>query len=147
MRLHSVRVIPKSVDESGQITVNSPIRLEFCYWNLVPDAVLNVSLFLYSLEEVCIFNVGSDAQPRPRGLIRHTCEIPGNLLNDGCYYLRLLIVRDVSVVIFTQNNAAAFEVHDVPRAGAWFGKWQGAVRPTFQWETEVVSTESSLVES
>jgi hypothetical protein len=30
-RLHSVRVIPKSVDQAGQINVSSPIRLEFCY--------------------------------------------------------------------------------------------------------------------
>lgn len=147
VRLHSVRVIPKSVDEAGQITVNSPIRLEFCYWNLVPDAVLNVSIFLYSLEEVCIFNVGSEAAPRPRGLIRHACEIPGNLLNDGCYYIRLFIIRDASVAIFSQNNAAAFEVRDVPRAGAWYGKWQGAVRPALKWETEVISAESSLVRS
>ncbi len=147
VRLHSVRVIPKSVDEAGQITVSSPIQLEFCYWNLVPDAVLHISIFLYSLEEVCIFNVGSEAAPRPRGLIRHTCEIPGNLLNDGCYYLRLLIVRDLSTPIFAHNNVAAFEVRDLPRAGAWYGKWQGAVRPTLKWETEVISAESSLVRS
>ncbi|HZS70344.1 MAG TPA: ABC transporter ATP-binding protein [Candidatus Acidoferrum sp.] len=147
VRLHSVRVIPKSVDEAGQITVSSPIQLEFCYWNLVPDAVLHISIFLYSLEEVCIFNVGSEAAPRPRGLIRHTCEIPGNLLNDGCYYLRLLIVRDLSTPIFTHNNVAAFEVRDLPRAGAWYGKWQGAVRPNLKWATEVIGAESSLVRS
>jgi lipopolysaccharide transport system ATP-binding protein len=138
VRLHSVRVIPQHDDESDQITVRTPLRFEFCYWNLVPGAVLNVSIFLFSLEEVCIFNVSSESQPRPRGLIRHTCEVPGNLLNNGCYYLRVLVVRDSSVVLLSQNNVVSFEVHDVPRRGAWYGKWQGAVRPHLPWTSEVV---------
>jgi lipopolysaccharide transport system ATP-binding protein len=106
--------------------------------NLVPGAVLNVSIFLYRCAFQC--GVGGSATAARTD----SCEIPENLLNDGCYYLRLLIVRDSSVVIFAQRNVAAFEVRDLP-GGAWYGKWQGAVRPALKWSTEVVSAEPLLV--
>ena len=70
--------------------------------------VLNVSMILNNLEEVCVFASVSDFAPRPVGLIRHTVEIPGDFLNAGCYYLNMLIVKDASTGILFQNNVASF---------------------------------------
>jgi lipopolysaccharide transport system ATP-binding protein len=144
VRLHRVRVIPRDDYDSTNITVRTPLDFEFWYWNLVPDAQLNISFFLYNLEEVCIFNVVSESEPRPAGLIRQVCHVPGDLLNDGSYYIRLLIVRDTSVPILSHPNVGSFEVHDVERQGAWFGKWPGAVRPWFIWESEVGIAERAI---
>jgi len=138
VRLHRVRVLPQLDDSSDRITVRTPIRLEFCYWNFVPDAVLHVSLHLYSLEEVCVFNVASEPAKRPVGLLRDSCDIPANLLNDGNYYVRLLVVRNFSIHVFNYPNVAAFEVDDIERGGAWFGKWPGVVRPALHWESDVL---------
>jgi lipopolysaccharide transport system ATP-binding protein len=136
-RLHLVRVDVKS-PEADQITVSTPLEIEFQYWNFVPGAVLNVSIFLYSLEEVCVFNIASDFAPRPAGLIRHTVHVPENLLNTGAYYLNFMLVSDASKAIFVQKNVVAFEVGEGEREGNWYGRVPGAVRPKLQWSSEAL---------
>jgi lipopolysaccharide transport system ATP-binding protein len=145
VRLRSVRVIPLG-DSGGQITVQTPLRMEFTYWNYTPGAVLNISIFLNNLEGMCIFNVPSDFAPRPAGLIRHTVEIPGELLNTGSYSIDLLVVKDASVGMFRQNNVVAFEVLEGKVLGNWYGRVPGAVRPKLKWVSEALG-ESDFVAS
>ena len=137
-RLHLARVNVKN-EETDQITVDTPFEIEFQYWNFVPDAVLNVSMFLYTLEEVCVFNVASGQAPtQSAGLIRQAVRIPGGLLNTGSYYVNFMLVQDRSKPLFRRNNVVAFEVAEGARAGAWFGAWPGAVRPRFPWSSEAM---------
>lgn len=137
VRLRSVRVIPFG-DPNDQITVQTPLRIEFIYWNYTPGEVLNVSIFLNNLEGICIFNVASDFAPRPTGLIRHSVEIPGGLLNTGSYSIDLLVVKDASAPIFRHNDAVAFEVLEGKIIGNWYGRVPGAVRPELKWVTETL---------
>ena len=66
VRLRSVRVLLQT--NSGEpITVHTPLRIEFTYFNYVPDTVLNVSMILNNLEEVCVFASASDFAPGPLG--------------------------------------------------------------------------------
>jgi len=135
VRLRSVRVIPRA-DPPDHITVHTPLRIEFIYWNYLPGAVLNVSMFLNNLEEVCVFNIMSDFAPRPAGLIRHTVELPADLLNTGSYYVNMLIVKDTSIVILRQDSVVAFEVTEGKVLGNWYGRVPGAVRPKLKWTSE-----------
>ncbi|HVB85409.1 MAG TPA: ABC transporter ATP-binding protein, partial [Candidatus Dormibacteraeota bacterium] len=144
VRLRSVRLIPQS-DSSDHITVHTPLRIEFTYWNYVPGAVLNVSMFLNSLEEICVFNLASDFEPRPAGLIRHTLEVPGDLLNAGSYYVNMLVVKDASVAILIQNNVLAFEVAEGEAVGNWYGKLPGAVRPKLKWKSEAIEADDLIL--
>ena len=144
VRLRSVRVIPQT-DPGEPITVHTPMRIEFTYRNYVADAVLNVSMLLNNLEEICVFNVGSGFACLPAGLIRHTLEIPGDFLNVGSYYVNMLIVKDASVGILFQNNVVAFDVVEGEVEGNWYGHRPGAVRPKLKWETEVVEGNDSIV--
>ena len=139
VRLRSVRVIPQT-DPGEPITVHTPLQIEFTYWNYVPDTILNVSMFLSSLEEVCAFVSVSDFAPRPAGLVRHTVEIPGDLLNADSYYVNLWIVKDASTGILFQENAVAFEVAEGEVVGHWYGRIVGAVRPKLKWKTEVIES-------
>jgi lipopolysaccharide transport system ATP-binding protein len=134
-RLHLARVNLKGAD-TDQITVETPLEIEFQYWNFVPDAVLNVSVLLYTLEEVCVFNTASEFAPWPAGMIRHTVQIPGNFLNTGAYYFNFMLVVDASKAIFTQKNVVAFEVGEGERVGNWYGRVPGAVRPKLEWRSE-----------
>ena len=135
VRLRSVRVLPQP--NSGEpITVHTPLRIEFTYFNYVPDTTLNVSMILNNLEEVCVFVSASDFAPRPVGLIRHIVEIPGNFLNAGSYYINMLIVKDASTGILFQNNVVAFEVVEGEIVGNWYGRLPGAVRPQLKWLSE-----------
>jgi lipopolysaccharide transport system ATP-binding protein len=137
VRLRSVRLIPQT--EPGEpITVHTPLRIEFTYWNYKPNAVLNVSMLLNNLEEICVFNVGSGFACLPVGLIRHTLDIPGDFLNVGSYYVNMLIVKDASVGILYQDNVVAFDVVEGQVVGNWYGPWPGAVRPKLKWKNEAI---------
>jgi len=138
VRLRSVRVLPQT-NPGEPITVHTPLRIEFIYRNYVPGTVLNVSMNLNSMEEVCIFVSFSDFSPRPAGLIRHTVTIPGDLLNAGSYYVNMIVVKDGSVGILFQNNVVGFELVEGEIAGNWYGKDPGVTRPKLQWDTEVTS--------
>jgi lipopolysaccharide transport system ATP-binding protein len=144
-RLHLARVNVKS-EQTDQITVDTPFEIEFQYWNFVPGAELNISIFLYTLEEVCVFNIASEFVPRPAGLIRHTVQIPGDFLNTGAYYLNFMLVTDASKAMFMQKNVVAFEVGEGERKGNWYGRVPGAVRPKLLWsaETEPLSRDMSM---
>jgi lipopolysaccharide transport system ATP-binding protein len=137
VRLRSVRVLPQS--PGATITVHTPLRIEFTYCNYVPGTVLNVSMILNTLEEVCVFASYSDFAPRPVGLIRHTVTIPGDLLNAGSYYVNMIVVKDASTGILFQNNVVGFEVVEDEIVGNWYGKDPGATRPKLRWESEVAS--------
>ena len=144
VRLRSVRVIPQS-DSDDPITVHTPLRVEFIYWNYVPDAVLNVSMILNNAEEVCVFASASDFSPRSAGLVRHTVTIPGDLLNAGSYYINMIIVKDASVGLLFQNNVVGFEVLEGEIVGNWYGKLPGAMRPKLCWESEAVQSSDFAV--
>lgn len=138
-RLRAVRVIPENQDPVGKITVQTSLRVEFEFWNYVPDVLLNFSLVLYNLEGICVLNARSAPQKCPSGLIRQTCLIPGNFLNDETYMVSLVIIRDTCFAVLDALNVLMFDVHDVEREGAWYGKWIGVVRPNFEWSTELIS--------
>jgi lipopolysaccharide transport system ATP-binding protein len=137
VRLHSVRVIPQGSSDD-LITVHTPLRIEFTYWNYAPGAVLNVAMILNNLEEVCVFVSVSDFEPRPTGMIRHTVTIPGDFLNVGSHYINVMIVKDASVRVLLQNNVVAFEVAEGEAVGNWYGRIPGAIRPKLKWESEAV---------
>src|ERR1039457_5270524 len=141
-RLHLARVNLKGAD-TDQITVETPLEIEFQYWNFVPDAVLNVSIFLYTLEEVCVFNVASEFAPRPAGMIRHTVQIPGDFLNTGAYYPNFMHISDATKALFAQNNGVALEVEEGKVDGCWCGRMLGAVPPKFHWRPEALPAEGS----
>ena len=136
-RLHLVRLNIKSTD-SDQIAVNTQLELEFQYWNNVPGAVLDATIFLYTLEEVCVFNIASEAAPRPKGLIRQTVEIPGNFLNTGAYYVSFMLVQDSSRPIFRKDRVVEFDVTEGEFQGSWYGRRPGVVRPQLTWRSESV---------
>ncbi|MGA7933732.1 MAG: ABC transporter ATP-binding protein, partial [Kovacikia sp.] len=141
VRLRQIRIIPDQDDSSiDEITVKTPLRIEFEYWNYLTGAYLNLSLHVYTLEGVCVFNSISSSIPCPSGLIRGVCYIPGNFLNDGSYQITIMIVQDTSTVLYTCENLLSFTIHDIEREFNWYGKWSGVVRPNLKWSFAPVET-------
>jgi lipopolysaccharide transport system ATP-binding protein len=144
VRLHSARILTDGGTVPDKITVWTPLNLEFCYWNLVPDAKLNLSLILYNTQGTIVFNTTSSfesqwhGKPFSKGMFRSCCALPGKLLNDGSYYLDLLIVMDTTRVLYTFKEILRFDVREDPRArkGHWYGKVPGVIRPQLNWQTE-----------
>jgi len=143
VRIHRVCARPLLGPPSDPITIQTPFVLEFEYWNLEPDARLNLSLHLYNQQGTTILNTFPvqepvwHGRPFPVGLFRSACHVPGNLLNDGLHRVLLLVVKDQGTVVFSIEDALVFNILDaVERRGEWHGKWEGAVRPDLVWETE-----------
>src|SRR5579884_3437706 len=145
VRLRRACVRPASGQPHDQISTETPFVLEFEYWNLEPDAHLNLSLHIYNDQGTLVFNALPvretvwRGRPFPRGLFRDRCYVPGNLLNDGMHRVELLVVRDEAIVLYQHDNLLIFDVHETANdRGAWYGKWAGAVRPSLDWTTELV---------
>jgi lipopolysaccharide transport system ATP-binding protein len=142
VRINQARVKPIDDELEGQITIATPIIIEFDYWNLVSNVKLNLSLVLYNEIGIPIFNTIPINEPNwhgksfPKGLFRSRCYIPGNLLNEGLHTIAIYIVQDSANPIYVNENILTFEVADVPELrGGWYGKWIGVVRPQLDWET------------
>jgi len=122
-------------DDGTGITVETPFDIEFEFWNLRKYS-LHLSLALWNMKGECIFNVGSVSTASKEGIYRSRCHIPANLLNDDKYFVQIFFIKDGSVCVYEQNEILCFEVFDIPRAGNWFGKWIGAVRPKLSFSLE-----------
>jgi lipopolysaccharide transport system ATP-binding protein len=118
--------------QAEAIRVNDSFDLAFCVHS---DRRANINLsphYIGSAGETLF------AAPSPLRLVEpgdtwFVCKIPADLLNDGIYSVRLLIVEEGSKVLQTVNDSLVVEVHDLQREGAWLGKWPGVIRPKFDW--------------
>ena len=142
VRIRSARVYPAS-SRTSVIDVRTQIAIEFEYWNLVPDAYLDVGFHLHNRLGVLIMYAATFREPnwhdRPlqRGLYRSKCYIPGDLLNDGNYSVQLSISRSSGTSIYKHPDLLEFEVLDSAELrGGFHAKWPGAVRLDVPWETE-----------
>jgi lipopolysaccharide transport system ATP-binding protein len=121
--------------EYDTLTVETPLRIEFEYWNFLENAELNISFVLSNIQEICVFNAISKPAFFSPGLISSVCYIPGNFLNNGAYKIRLLIVKDTSTILLDMHEILTFEISDTERYIDWYGEWIGAVRPLLKWKT------------
>jgi len=133
IRLLGAEIISDLPNIIDPITVKTKLRMKFEFINFTDNTNINLSLSLYTVTGNCIFNVGTASKPLRKGEKYYgELEIPGNFLNDDIYTVQLLFVKDLSTVILNIEDIFVFEVFDEQRAGNWFGKWQGAVRPSFK---------------
>jgi lipopolysaccharide transport system ATP-binding protein len=131
VKILSAEVIPHFTDEKDVIDTSVPFDLTFSFFNLIAGQIVNLSLMLLTNTGSCVFNVATKQQQLKKDVYTATLKIPGNFLNDGVYSIKLMVVREASSVLFQLDDILAFEVVDVPRTSAWYGKWEGAVRPMF----------------
>jgi lipopolysaccharide transport system ATP-binding protein len=125
-----------------EITVRTPLVLEFDVWNEDPAAHVTVSIAVYNGQDLLLFDVCPPLDPdwrehpSPAGLLRTLCHIPGDLLNDGLHRVSLIVLRDHRPVI-REPEALVFTVQDTTdERDGWYGHWPGAIRPAFRWEVE-----------
>jgi lipopolysaccharide transport system ATP-binding protein len=129
VRLISAKLDPKVEKEADAITVATAMDITFEFV-LHKDCDLNLSLFLNTPAGLCIFNVSTAMESLKKGFHSSKLSIPARLLNDDIYTIKLFFVKDASTIVFAIDDILTFEVVDEPRKGNWYGKWEGAIRPT-----------------
>lgn len=133
VKIRSARLRSLPPNDGEEITVQSAIELEFEFWNYQADAVLSLTMHLFTIEGTYVFAVGSHGKPMPQGLARSSVRIPANLLNDGIYTVTIQVVQDTSSSVYLHPEILTFEVLDSVREINWFGKWPGVIRPKLEW--------------
>jgi lipopolysaccharide transport system ATP-binding protein len=143
VRIQGARVLGLDGGPIETIDTRTAFALEFTYWNLKEGAHLNLSVSLYDQEGHWAFTTTTVVEPGwhgrafPVGLFRSVCEVPANLLNDRTYRVRLMVVQDLSYILYTHEDIVVFDVLDSTEGrGKWHGKWLGVVRPELSWSTE-----------
>lgn len=145
VRLHRVQVKPQEGVPSEHLTTKTPFSIEVEYWNLRPEAKLHITLHLYTEHEVIAFTTGSSSdrewsgQPMPVGLFRSICHMPGDLLNVGRHRFKVLVIKDLSSVLYQYESAVTFEILDLEeRELSQYGREPGVVKPALKWNTEQI---------
>ncbi len=135
LRLMAIRAIPGNAD--GVFRTGDSVRVELDLVNSgIDDDDLNIQLKARTDQDILAFVsdmtevIGKAVWHR--GAQKVSCTIPADLLNDGTYRLSLEFQRKGNLY-FNVQDALSFEVQEGPRQGAWFQKWQGALRPKLAW--------------
>lgn len=144
VRIHRLAVRPENGCPGDPISMHTPIVVEVEYWNLLPDEIIHSCLHFYTEQQVVAFTSAPiDSHPelaqnaKSVGLYREVCCIPGNLLNSGVHRVLLLMIRNTSKIVYRMEDSLTFEVLDLgDRAGTWYGKEPGFVRPILNWQVQ-----------
>jgi lipopolysaccharide transport system ATP-binding protein len=129
--MKSVELVPQLPPGTTQMDIRTPLTIKFRFYNHNENTVLATGLHLFTAAGECIFDVSTDSSVHKAGLVEGECRIPGNFLNDGSYYFSIIFVKDTSQELYYFENCLQFEVEDHRENIAWYGKWQGYVRPRF----------------
>lgn len=130
-----VKFFKVAVEGSSELLrVSDEIAICFEFENYLDSAELNMSIVIYTQQDVCVFNSASNKIKANQGRFFARCYIPPHLLNDEMYKVRILVVHESSVPLIDISDIISFQVHDTKREGNWYGKWVGVIRPKLNWD-------------
>jgi len=150
-KLKSIKVKNRYGEESSLFDSTEPIFVEVEYW-VLEQINVHAGIVLENERDIAIFSSGEGFYMERAhkiltpGLYKSICEIPENLLTDGTYNIRVLIVsmrKDNRPLVHVDiHNAISFQVNiplgpHSPR-GDWPGGNPGVIWPKLKWETFLV---------
>jgi lipopolysaccharide transport system ATP-binding protein len=150
-RLRGIRVVDSEGATISQAPISSSIGFEIEYEVLSEGAMLNLSLAVYTQENVHVFaSISATDQawfskPHPLGRYRSRCTIPANFFNEGRYLVTIRLMERARHVIGLAEQVVAVDFIDLgEHRGGYFGRWNGAVRPLLPWRTETANSTAEL---
>lgn len=146
IRMQEVRVESLNGDPLAAFDITQPFRITLEYELLRPGRSGLLSVMMSDSGGVLLFGTSNPAPTiQLPGLYRESMIIPGNLLNAGEYRLSISLADDEGPPLDVQD-VVAFDLldSDCDRRG-WYGKWEGVIRPRFEWTCDqVVQAEAGV---
>ena len=137
IRIKRVCVSPEDRSPDGLITMQSPVRVETDYWVLKGGVQTHLTYHLVNDQGVVVLTSGCHAAVREPGVYKAVFTIPGHLLNSGGYALKLLVLKNGTTLLYSNDRMAGFAVADVSeRTGAWMGREPSVIQVPLAWTTE-----------
>jgi len=135
----------EALDERGiqtvEVEIDRPLRIRIHYQILARRGLVLVpNLHFFRADGTYAFVVHAPGKPESEpGIYEADCLIPGNLLNEGTYFIEVVIssYEPTVTVHACERSAIMFNVRDpiegiTTRAG-FAGVIPGAVRPSLEW--------------
>jgi lipopolysaccharide transport system ATP-binding protein len=144
-RLCAVRLKTEDVQIGNTVAINKSMEIEMEYDVLKPGYALLPCFELANEEGVLVFSA-LDADPnwkkrsRPVGHFLSRALIPGNLLQEGIYFVWVgLFTLDPMIFQFSEPDVITFQVTESTEGesarGDFAGDIGGVVRPLLKWTT------------
>jgi lipopolysaccharide transport system ATP-binding protein len=152
VRIHALRVFQEEGKPTSDIDIAKDVIIEISYWVLRPGEVVYAALWLRDHFGTCVLSTVHTRgisltddpwaqRPRPAGLYRSRCVIPGNTLNNINYCVTPILGKDVSTTHLLLEDQLSFMVHDTGATSKdQLGKWIGVIRPRLAWHTTLDHT-------
>jgi len=122
---------------SHDVDISDDVLVDIDSWCAVGGQKTGVSVHVKDEMGVVAFVGGSWWEDGTPGVFRTTCTIPGDLLNDGRYSLRVYALKGISSIEACVDDAVSFMVHDSGGSRSeYLGNMMGVVRPKLDWRTE-----------
>jgi len=141
IRLRAVRVRDKDGAVVERIDIRRPVGIEVEYWNLQADHGVSAVVHFWNEEGIHLFGSSDfNREPRPKGVVKCVCWIPGNFLAEGCIIASVFVVSFTPTLVYyaEARDVVSFEVVDNSTGdgarGPTSGRWPGLVRPLLEWE-------------
>jgi lipopolysaccharide transport system ATP-binding protein len=138
-------VRPTHGDVADAIDVSTGFVVE---WDYCVGAGQSVTpqMILHDERGLLIFSEGSWDIPRPltAGKHRTICLVPGNLLNDGGYFVSLQFQTGDGTTVELPNVLHVELLDNDEGRHGWYGKWDGVLRVKLEWQTERIDGETPL---
>jgi len=142
VKLKSVRILSKESKPINEFKTEEDIFIEFCYWSFREEAKLLPFISLINNEGIKVLTaVDTNLYKNSlrKGFFRSLCKIPGNLLNEGHYFVNVFI-RDffeTSTLHVNEERVISFEAIETKGIYKEYAKnLIGVIRPKLDWKTE-----------
>ncbi len=147
VRLVSGRVLDAKGAPSMEVLIseNACIEMEFEVLDSHPGPFVPNFHFHTADGTAAFVSVDTSRNATGPGTYVARCEIPGNLLNEGSYFVGFGLTTFTTgvTVHFFEPGAVSFNVRDpiegTASRGDWGGSMPGAVRPNLAWQTEKIA--------
>jgi lipopolysaccharide transport system ATP-binding protein len=154
MRLRAARIISGGATTSN-VNIDQDVAVEVEFWNYA-DGARNLCVSINLLDGVgtTVLSTASVpaanllpeewfARPHPAGLYRAVCTLPGNFLNEGLYYITVLVMTLGPLILEVDApQILSFNVFDtgIMREAGGGSRWEGLVRVRLPWRTDFVES-------
>ncbi len=141
IRLHRASVRAQNGSSRDQLTVRTPLVVEFEYWKLAAHTSLSLAAQVFNEHGVNVFTtarLGESAAPA--GLLRSSFIVPPDMMNNGLYRIHVTVLQDGATEVASWEDLVAFEIHDAASElrGPYHDFWPGAMRPNLEWKTDLI---------
>ena len=143
-KLCAVHALNERNEVCNSFDLSNPITLKAKFW-IITKSKMTVSFHLYNHQGITAFATANLHDPiwgsyeYESGFYSCWCTIPGNLLNEGDYFVTIVLTRDNNATIIEAAlpEVISFNMRDAgTNRGGFNGNWLGVVRPLLPWAGE-----------